>query len=59
MPCLRNNAKRQEYEANSTLIIITRKVETKTAGFPMKSQAMLAKVCVNALYKEQRKEAGI
>ena len=56
---IRNNAKWQEYEANTTLIIITSKVENKIAGCLLDSQGMLATMFVNDKYKEQRKVAGI
>ena len=56
---IRNNAKRQEYEANTKFIIITSKVENKIAGCPLDSRGMLATMYLNDRYKEQRKEAGI
>ena len=55
----RNDVKRQEYEANTTLVIITSKVENKIAGYLLDSQGMLATMYLNDRYKEQRKEAGI
>ena len=54
----RNNAKRQEYEANSTLLIITSKIENKIAGCQLDYQGMLATINVNDKYREKRKKAG-
>ena len=56
---IRNDVKRQEYEANSTLIIITSKVKNKIAGCLLDSRGMLATMYLNDRYKERRKEAGI
>ena len=56
---IRNNVKRQEYEANSTLIIITSKVENKIAGCPLDSRGMLATMHLNDRYKEQRIVTGL
>ena len=54
-----NKAQRQEYEANTTLIIQTSKVENNKAGCLPDSRGMLAMMFVNDRYKERRKEAGI
>ena len=54
-----NNAKWQEYDANTTLVIITSKVENKIAGCLLDSQVKYAKMYVNDRYKEQGKVAGI
>ena len=59
MTDVRNNAKLQEYEANSTLIIITNKVMNKIAGSLLDSRGVLATIYVNDKYKEQRKAARI
>ena len=56
---IRKKAKWQEYEANTTLIIITIKIENRIAGCLLDSRGMLATMYINDRYKEQRKEAGI
>ena len=56
---IRKNAKGQEYEANTTLIIITSKVENKIAGCLLDSRGMHATMHVNDRYKEESKVAGI
>ena len=53
----RNNAKRQKYEANTTLFIITSKVENKIAGCLLDSRVMLPTMYVNDRYKEHCKSA--
>ena len=54
---IRNKAKLQEYEANTTLVIITSKVKNKIAGCLLDSQVKLAKMYLNDRYKEQGKAA--
>ena len=56
---IRKNAKGQEYEANTTLIIITIKIENKIAGSSLDSRGMLATMYLNDRYKEKRKGTGI
>ena len=55
---IRNDVKRQEYEANTTLVIITSEVENKITGCLLDARGMLATMYVNDRYKEQRKAAG-
>ena len=55
---IRNNAKRQEYEANTSLVIIqTSKVENKMAGCLLDSREIVVAMYINDRYKEQRKAA--
>ena len=56
---IRKNAKGQEYEANTTVIIITIKIENKIAGSSLDSRGMLATMYLNDRYKEKRKGTGI
>ena len=50
---IRNDVKRQEYEANTILVIATSKVENKITGCLPDSQGMLAMMYVNDRYKKK------
>ena len=56
---IRNNEKWQEYEVNTTLIIIKIIIENKIAGYQLDSSRMFATMYVTDRYKEQQKVAGI
>ena len=55
---IRNNAKWQGHQTNTTLIIITSEVRSKKGGCIPDSRGISATVYVNDRYKEQRKVAG-